>query len=63
MYCFKIFTILANVELKLRPEIHKIEVKEGFAKVLDAATGFLLIKKECLLKMVKEKVTLIYFKK
>ena len=37
-----------------------IEVKTGFAKVLDAATGCLLIKRECLLKMVKEYPDLHY---
>ena len=37
-----------------------VEVKTGFAKVLDAATGCLLIKKECLLKMVKEYPDLHY---
>ena len=37
-----------------------IEVKTGFAKVLDAATGCLLIKRECLLKMVKEYPELHY---
>jgi len=37
-----------------------IEVKQGFANVLDAATGFLLIKKESLLKMVKEYPELHY---
>ena len=37
-----------------------IEVKEGFANVLDAATGFLLIKKESLLKMIKEYPELHY---
>ena len=37
-----------------------IEVKQGFANVLDAATGFLLIKKEALLKMVKEYPELHY---
>ena len=37
-----------------------VEVKKGFAKVLDAATGCLLIKKECLLKMVKEYPDLHY---
>ena len=37
-----------------------VEVKKGFAKVLDAATGFLLIKKEALLKMVKEYPELHY---
>ena len=37
-----------------------IEVKQGFANVLDAATGFLLIKKEALLKMVKDYPELHY---
>ena len=37
-----------------------VEVKTGFAKVLDAATGCLLIKRECLLKMVKEYPDLHY---
>ena len=37
-----------------------VEVKKGFAKVLDAATGCLLIKRECLLKMVKEYPDLHY---
>ena len=37
-----------------------IEVKTGFAKVLDAATGCLLIKRECLLKMVKKYPDLHY---
>ena len=31
-----------------------VEVKTGFAKVLDAATGCLLMKRECLLKMVNK---------
>ena len=29
----------------------KIKVEKGFAEVLDAATGFMLIKRECLIKM------------
>ena len=37
-----------------------VEVKTGFAKVLDAATGCLLMKRECLLKMVKEYPDLHY---
>ena len=37
-----------------------VEVKKGFAKVLDAATGCLLMKRECLLKMVKEYPDLHY---
>ena len=37
-----------------------VEVKTGFAKVLDAATGCLLMKRECLLKMVKKYPDLHY---
>ncbi len=37
-----------------------VEVKTGFAKVLDAATGCLLMKRESLLKMVKEYPDLHY---
>jgi len=37
-----------------------VEVKTGFAKVLDAATGCLLMKRECLLKMVNKYPDLHY---
>ena len=37
-----------------------INVKNGFAEVLDAATGFMLIKRSCLEKMIKEYQDLYY---
>ena len=38
----------------------EINVEKGFAEVLDAATGFMLIKRECLLKMKEEYPDLRY---
>jgi len=37
-----------------------INVEKGFAEVLDAATGFMLIKRSCIEKMVKEYPDLYY---
>tara|TARA_R110002096_G_scaffold166003_1_gene334997 strand:- start:187 stop:939 length:753 start_codon:yes stop_codon:yes gene_type:complete len=37
-----------------------INVEKGFAEVLDAATGFMLIKRSCIEKMVKEYPDLFY---
>ena len=38
----------------------EINIQKGFAEVLDAATGFMLIKRECLLKMKEEYPDLRY---